>query len=44
MSDQDIIAKLNEMREHYDEGWTLYDLQNDLEDIFMALAGRQKEA
>lgn len=34
MSDQEILHKLFEMAVHYDEGWTLYDLQCDLEEIF----------
>lgn len=40
MSDKEIIALLEKMRNAYNGGWTLYDLQNDLEEIFMALENR----
>lgn len=41
MSNEQIIQKLDEMRRHYDEGWTMHDLQNDLEEIFYELVKRE---
>lgn len=40
MSDAEILQKLREMAKHYDSDWTLEDLRNDLEEIFMALDAR----
>jgi hypothetical protein len=45
MSDAEIITKLREMAKLYngtgdEKPWTLYDLQNDIEDIFTALEER----
>lgn len=41
MTDEQIIAALQQMRRHYDEGWTLHELQNDLENIFRGLEERE---
>ena len=44
MTNEEIIDKLEEMRIHYDEeNWTMYDLQNDLEEIFMELEKRNDQ-
>jgi hypothetical protein len=43
MTDFEIIDKLKDMKRRYDiEEWTLYDLQGDLEDIFMELEKRDR--
>lgn len=45
MSDEEVLAKLDEIARRYNhEDWPMYDLQNDLEELFSEMdrrAGRK---